>query len=120
MALLRYFKHSIDGNLPNPSDPPPGSFLTKVDIEKANSKVKGVLIQEGFPVAKRGKYENYSSEERASIGKYAALHGATKASKHYSKAWGRKVPESTARHLKKEYNKKLKEVIRDSSSCSVN
>ena len=35
--------------------------------------MKGVLDKESFPVAERGKYENYSSEERASIGKYAAL-----------------------------------------------
>jgi hypothetical protein len=117
MALLKYFKRSVtsvDSNLPNPFSPPIKSSLTKIDIEKVNSKVKDVI---DCPAAKRGKYENYTSEERATIGKHATLHGATKASRHFSKTWGRSVPESTARRLKKEYTQKLKEII-TASSCS--
>ena len=46
----------------------------------------------------RGKnHSSYSAEDRALIGKYAAEHGPTKASRHF------KVPESTARLMKKQY-----------------
>lgn len=45
----------------------------------------------------RKKHSSYSAEDRALIGKYAAEHGPTKASRHF------KVPESTARLMKKQY-----------------
>ena len=40
---------------------------------------------------------SYSAEDRAHIGRYAAKHGTTKASRHFT------VPESIARLLKKQY-----------------
>ena len=50
-----------------------------------------------FTDAKSSPQRSYSAEDRAHIGRYAAEHGTTKASRHFM------VPESTARLLKKQY-----------------
>ena len=39
----------------------------------------------------RGKYNEYTPEERAQIGKFAAEHGPAKAVRHFSKLLSRKV-----------------------------
>ena len=49
------------------------------------------------------RYNNYTPEERASIGKYAAKNGTVSAVSHFSRVGSKKVPESTARRLKTEY-----------------
>ena len=59
----------------------------------------------------RGKYNSYTPEQRARIGKYAAENGATRAAKHFTAAWGISINESTARRLKSEYLMKLKQEI---------
>ena len=58
---------------------------------------------EDGPAPKRAKiaYSSYSAEDRACIGRYAAEHGPTKASRHFT------VPESMARLLKKQYLSEL-------------
>ena len=43
----------------------------------------------------RGKYNEYTPEERAVIGKYTAENGPSKACKYFSKALGRNIAEST-------------------------
>ena len=50
----------------------------------------------------RGKYNEYTPEERGQIGKFATEHGPTKAVRHFSKLLSRKVPETMARRLKAE------------------
>ena len=50
-----------------------------------------------------GSYNEYATEERASIGKYAAENGATKACRHFSSTAGRQIPESTVKNLRSEY-----------------
>ena len=56
----------------------------------------------------RGKYIQYSDEDRAKIGKYASENGNEKARHHFLG----KIPhlsESTVRNFKKMYRKKLRE-----------
>ena len=60
---------------------------------------------------KRGKYNSYTPEQRAKIGKYAAENGPSRAAKHYTAVWGIHINESTARRLKTEYLKMLKKEI---------
>ena len=48
----------------------------------------------------RGKYNAYTAQERARIGKYAAEHSPAKTVRHCSKLLGRPVPETTARRLR--------------------
>ena len=59
----------------------------------------------------RGTYNSYTPQKRAKIGKYAAENGPMRAAKHFTATWGIHVNESTARRLKSEYLKKLKEVV---------
>ena len=60
----------------------------------------------------RGKYNSYTPEKRARIGKYASENGATRAAKHYTVVWGISINESTTRILKSEpYLIKLKQEI---------
>ena len=54
-----------------------------------------------------GQYNKYTPEERASIGKYAAENGSTKAAWCFSKLLKRDNNESTARKLRSEYLKEL-------------
>ena len=49
------------------------------------------------PKCAKNTYSSYSAENRARIGRYAAEHGPTKASWHFT------VPKSTARLLEKQY-----------------
>ena len=62
----------------------------------------------------RGKYNDYTPEERARIGKYAAENGPVRAVRYCSKVIGKSVPETTARRLKSEYLLKMKATIEKS------
>ena len=66
-----------------------------------------------MPERSKTAYTSYSAEDRAYIGKYAAEHGPTKASRHFSSLFERPVPESIARLLKKQYLMELKNKCRD-------
>ena len=56
-------------------------------------------------------------QQRAKIGKYAAENVlAMRAAKYFTATWGINVNESTARRLKSEYLKKLKEVVSEEKS----
>ena len=48
-------------------------------------------------------YNDYTPEERASIGKYAAENGVVSALKHVSQVGSKELPESTAKRFKMEY-----------------
>ena len=50
----------------------------------------------------------YSAERRASIGKYASLHGQAAAVKHFTGICGYVVPESTVRKFRDAYYADLK------------
>ena len=108
-VLLRYFTPS--SLLPSSGSVP---SLMPESLREANKRVAS-LCEETSPVPKRSKtaYTSYSAEDRACIGKYAAEHGPTKASRHFSSLFERPVPESTAHLLKKQYLMELKNKRRD-------
>ena len=66
------------------------------------------------------KYNDYTPEERAAIGMYAAENGPGRACKHFTKVLEKNVPESTARKLRAEYLRQLKIEVEteDAKSCS--
>ena len=105
MAMLKYVKREARSSCNSP-------LLSQKDIEAAQ---KSISKAEAEAVEKsqhpRGQYNSYSKEQRALIGKYAAENGATRAARHYTAVWGIKINESTARRLKGEYLKKLKEEL---------
>ena len=86
-------------------------ILSQGDIECAQKSVTNAVSAAEEKSQSHGKYNSYSKEQRAVIGKYAAENGPTNAAKHYTAVWGMKINESTARRLKKEYLEKLKEEI---------
>ncbi len=89
MLLTKYFK-KIDRK------PVPG--ITMEEKKRATEEMKQAMARQ----TDRGKYTDYSPEVRGQIGRYAAEHGATKASRHFTKRLAKNVPESTARRLKNE------------------
>ena len=72
-----------------------------------------------MPKRSKTAYTSYSAEDRACIGKYAAEHGPTKASRHFSSLFEQPVPKSTARLLKKQYLMELKNTRRDGDILEV-
>lgn len=88
------------------------SSLSQKEIEAANASVKRCLEPESLEASRgRGKYNDYSPEERALIGKYTAENGPAKAVRRFSKP-GRSLPETTARRLKSEYLLKMNEMVK--------
>ena len=95
MSLLKNFKRSDPTKhvLPKP-DGPLATQMPSSSIVAANREVKAVLesspgqSNEKKPAksSKRGHYDSYSPEERASIGKRAAEHGVT-ATIRYIRTW---------------------------------
>lgn len=58
-------------------------------------------------VTLRRKYNSYTPEERAQIGKYVLENGNSRAARHFSKVLHQQIRESTARRLKGEYERAL-------------
>ena len=86
--MLRYFKKVEE----NPSQSGlPG--LTLEEKQRASEEVRRIIEKNS---EKRGKYNDYTPELRAKIGKYAAECGPTRASHHFTKELGKDVQESTA------------------------
>ena len=81
------------------------SALSKRETEQVNERVKQVLVTAGKKRSPtRGSYADYTPEDRAKIGKYAAKNGPARATRHFS------VPETMARRLNTEYLQKLKTI----------
>ena len=103
MALFKFFKRQD-----KPSEET--SLLSKNEVESADKAVaKALESASKCETVRRGKYNCYTPEQRAEIGKYATENGATKAVKRYTSAWGININELTARRLKSEYLEKLKQ-----------
>ena len=86
--------------------------LTNEAVERCLQKDSAAASEK--PKENRTKYNEYTPEQRAEIGNYAAENGPTRASKHFSHMYTN-VPEPTVRRLKGEYLKKLQDVR---SRCS--
>ena len=111
MVLLNFFK--LKDKLHDSTE---ASVLSKTEVEAANKQVNNAL-QSAAEKVSRGKYNSYTPQQRAKIGKYAAENGPTKTAKHFDTIWGIHVNESTARRLKSEYIGKLKEVVSEVKSA---
>lgn len=110
MALLKYFtKERKESSTPFPTRI---ASLTRPQIQRVNSRVKRSL--EERQQSERGKYNEYTTEERACIGKFVADNGPAKAVRRFS---DRKLPESTARRFKLEYLSALKAILLKSLHC---
>ena len=107
MALLKYFKR-VDHN-PGLPDPNGSLSLTMRPsaIQSANEEVEKEVKGEG---KKRGCYQFYTSEERATVAKKALEIGVTRAIKHFQKNPSfnnRTLKESTVRTWVNLYTKEL-------------
>lgn len=110
MSILQYFKKTAidkDGDaisLPNPRGTL-SSYVPTAAISSANSQVRRVISQEqnsergGY----RQKYNNYTPEQRASVGKYALEHGVMSAKRKFSLKFKMDINESTVRRFKTAY-----------------
>ena len=79
---------------------------------KEQPKTPVIVPQKGRKTPRYRKtkqYHLYTPEQKATIAKYAAEHGNTKASTRFTKELGIIVPESTIRTFKKAYYAKLSE-----------
>ena len=106
MSILNYFRRQT------PQERgvfvPPTVSTTGVsgeEIAACNNEVEAIIRREDKQQKKL--YHSYSSHQRADIGRYAAQHGPTAASRHFTKQLGHSVPESTARKFRDLYRKEL-------------
>ena len=83
MALLKFLKRKEEGvsSLPTWSTLQ-GSTVTKAQLREANKAVLEAVEDE--VATKRGKYNHYTPEQRARIGRYAAENGGSRAALHFS------------------------------------
>ena len=114
MSLLKYFKRTDDkahSVLPNPQ----GSLSAVVPssrIETVNKLVQPIIDEQIDPgtcsSSSRGRYEVFSSDEKAKIGKRAAEYGVLASIRHFSKIYpDRVLKESTVRGWKNKYKNEL-------------
>jgi len=104
MALLKYFKRAeptknekIDSVLPK-VDGPLGKLMPMSAIRAANTAVRAKLLEsrhvteadaaagsDGDTIKHRGRYQIFTSKERAEYGRRAAEYGITPAIRHFAK-----------------------------------
>ena len=113
MALFKFFK--VKDNLNNGTG---SSIISRKEVEAANKEVANALQSMSEKKTSHGKYNSYTPQQRAKIGKYAAKNGPIKAAKHFTTTWGIHVNELTVRRLKLEYLEKLKEVVSKAKSAA--
>ena len=88
MALLKFLKRKEE-SMPTWGMLEQGSSVTKTQLREANKAVLEAVEDEVS--TKRGKYNHYTPEQRARIGKYAAENGGSRAALHFSAVLGAKV-----------------------------
>ena len=72
------------------------SMMQTVAMEQANDDIATTM-------RKRGSYNRYTDEQRASMGQYALTHGNSAAAAKFSVDWGKLINESTVRSIKRRY-----------------
>ena len=111
MAAITLFKFFKRKEQPSGSSSR-SSLLTTEEVKSADRAVAKALERATKEVP-RGKYNSYTDEQRAELGKYAFDNGPTNAARHFTDTWGIPINESTARRLKAEYFDKLNEEIKE-------
>ena len=75
MSILNYFKRSESSeNLPDPKGPL-SKYVPPAAIASANSEIIQMQKKQKQNSGRRGKYNSYTAEERAVIGKFATENG---------------------------------------------
>ena len=93
--------------------------LSSRELEVTDAFVEKAITATTAPsTASHGRYNQYTPEERAAIGKYAAENGPTRAAKYFSEKLNIQISEPTARKFKEEYLKKLRELLTKEQSTS--
>ena len=67
--------------------------------ESANEEISTCVREKSKETRKRGPYTRYTPEQRLEMARYAALHGVTAASRHFSKEYGKNVRYTTIQSL---------------------
>uniref|UniRef100_A0A1X7V4M5 Uncharacterized protein n=1 Tax=Amphimedon queenslandica TaxID=400682 RepID=A0A1X7V4M5_AMPQE len=118
MALLRYFRPIH--NLPDPR----GSLSTLIPCDVIREMNRAVEEEENDlgqnSKKRRGPYQKISASERAQIGKYAIQHGATSASKNFSRKLKKPVTRSTAKSIKNDYEEEIRKSRRQITTGGTN
>ena len=109
MSITNYFKSA---GLPAPND----TVFGPVATHEANRSVKRALEkQQRSEPKKRKVYSNFSEQDRAVIGKYAAENGGAAAQRHFRSKFP-DLGESTVRSFKTKY---LAALAKQGSVCSI-
>ena len=91
MSLLKYFAKQTSAS----------ALHSETDLTNKKRRTVDECVQRAMKEESKksvaGRYNKYTPEERASIGKYAAENGSTKAARHFSKLLKRDINKSTAR-----------------------
>ena len=110
-------KHPRDQGKFLPETTEASSVLSERAITCGYDEVR-CSITEGKTKWCKVQQHSYSEETRASLGRYASIHGPTSAAHEFSIKLGHSVPESTARKYRDLYLKEL-EKQREASSSSI-
>ena len=86
------------------------SAFSHDELKEVNNEVSKVMQSKSSQAQGHVNYNKYTPDQRAMIGWYATENGPTRAANHFTKILKMKVPEPTARRLKKEYLVRLNEV----------
>ncbi len=78
MSIATWLRYKAKAGLPDPNIET--TAVAQKECASVNASVSLVVIPRGN---KRGTYKVYSSQERATIGKYAAEHGNSSAVRRY-------------------------------------
>jgi len=117
MALFRYFKK--ESNLPDPHGPLAQS-VPSTSIDAANLDLRAVIdTMSSHNSKKRGRYEKYTPEQKAMIGKRAAEHGVVSSDRHYIKDFPN-LKENTVREWRNAYRLEFKKKVRNRTKGSIN
>ena len=103
MSILPYLKRRCGDVLPDPGGELSRSIPLNA-ISSANRHVAEILKRTKRP---RGKYNSYTPELRAEIGKVASQIGIKAAAIRFTKRLGKHVNESTVRSIRKAYREAL-------------
>ena len=103
MVLHKYFKP-----LAKPLLPVKALQLTEKELCEVNAKVKAITEEEKLQKSHK-KYNCYTPEQRACIGRYASAteNGHVCVMQYFSKRMCTEFPEATTQEIKKEYLKEI-------------
>ena len=113
MALMKYFKkiRKPDGSNPN---------ITSSNERDEEEEIISISLEAANPNKKRKRTENhhYTEYQRDEMGRYALENSNKSCQEKFSVKYGHRIPESTVRNFKRQYQATLKSEVLLSSSES--